>query len=101
MVSTSVCLEGVEIRCVFIVGHCQDLTCQPIASGASQVARVVRNLPANAGDRRDVGLTPGSGRSPGGGNGNPLQYSCLEYWNPMDRGACWLQSIGLQRVGDD
>ena len=39
---------------------------------------VVKNLPANAGDIRDVGLIPGSGRSPGGGNGNPLQYSCLE-----------------------
>ena len=39
--------------------------------------------PANAGDRRDTGLIPVSGRSPGGGHGNPLQYSCLE--NPMDR----------------
>ena len=45
---------------------------------------VVKNLPANAGDIRDSGLIPGLGRSPGGGNGNPLQYS-LE--NPMDRGA--------------
>ena len=54
---------------------------------ASQVALVVKNLPANAGDVRDVGLIPGSGRSPGGGHGNPLQYSCLE--NPMDREAWW------------
>ena len=46
---------------------------------------VVRNLPANAEDARDAGLIPGSERSPGGGNGNPLQCSCLE--NPMDRGA--------------
>ena len=46
---------------------------------------VVKNLPANAGDIRDVGLIPGSLRSPGGGHGNPLRYSCLE--NPMDRGA--------------
>ena len=46
---------------------------------------VVKNLPANAGDVRDTGLIPESGRSPGGGHGNPLQYSCLE--NPMDRGA--------------
>ena len=46
-----------------------------------------KNLPANAGDVRDVGLIPGSGRSPGEGHGKPLQYSCLE--NPMDRGACW------------
>ena len=51
--------------------------------GASQVALVVKNLPANTGDLRDMGLIPGSGRSPGGGNGSPLQYSCLE--NPMDR----------------
>ena len=53
--------------------------------GASQALLVVKNPPANAGDARDVGLIPGSGRFPGGGHGNPLQYSCLE--NPMDRGA--------------
>jgi len=45
----------------------------------------VKNPPANAGDIRDVDSIPGSGRSPGGEHGNPLQYSCLE--NPMDRGA--------------
>ena len=45
----------------------------------------VNNPPASAGDVRDVGSIPGSGRSPGEGSGNPLQYSCLE--NPMDRGA--------------
>ena len=50
-----------------------------------QVVPVVKNLPANAGDIRDMSLIPGSGRSPGRGNGNPLQYSCLE--NPMDWGA--------------
>ena len=55
------------------------------AFGASQVVLVVKNPPANAGDVRDVGLIPGSGRPPGGGHGNPLQYSCQE--NPMDRGA--------------
>ena len=49
----------------------------------SQVVLVVKNLPANAGDIRDMGLILGWGRSPGGGHGNPLQYSCLE--NPMDR----------------
>ena len=48
---------------------------------------VVKNPPANARDVRDVGSIPGSGRSPGGGHGNPLQYSCLE--NPTDRGAWW------------
>ena len=46
---------------------------------------VVKNPPANARDVRDLGSTPESGRSPGGGNGNPLQYSCLG--NPVDRGA--------------
>ena len=51
------------------------------------MALVVKNPPANAGDARDAGLIPGLGRSPGAGNGNPLQYSCLE--NSMDRGAWW------------
>ena len=55
--------------------------------GASQVALVVRNLPVNAGDIRDMGSIPGLARSPGGGHGNPLYYSCLE--NSMDRGAWW------------
>ena len=48
---------------------------------------MLKNLVANAGDIRDMGSIPGSGRSPGGGHGNPLQYSCLE--NPMDRGPWW------------
>ena len=54
---------------------------------------VVKNPPANAGD---VGLTPGLGRSPGVGNGNPLQYSCLG--NPMDRGAWWATVHGVAKV---
>ena len=58
------------------------------------VVLVVKSLPANAGDARDTGSIPGSGRSLGGGNGSPLQYSYLE--NPMDRGAWGLQSIGSQ-----
>ena len=49
---------------------------------------MVKNLPAMVGDITDAGSTPGSGRSPGEGNGNPLQYSCLG--NPMDRGAWWV-----------
>ena len=49
------------------------------------MAQVVKNLPVNAEDLRDVGLIPGSGKSPGGGHGNPLKCSCLE--NPMYRGA--------------
>ena len=48
---------------------------------------MVKNLPANARDLRDIGSIPELGRSSGGGHGNPLQYSCLE--NPMDRGALW------------
>ena len=52
---------------------------------ASQGVLVVKNLPASAGDVRDMGSIPGSGRNAGEGNGSPLQYSCLE--NPMDRGA--------------
>ena len=91
--------------------HCRDqiiLSAQPydlwklsfftlaVWSRASQVVPVVKNLPANAGDIRDAGSTPESGRSPGGGHGNPLQYSCLE--NLMDRESDRLQSIGLQRV---
>jgi len=59
------------------------------------VALVVKNLPVTAGDIKDAGSIPGSGRSPGEGNGNTLQYSCLE--NPMDRGA-WLWCVELQRV---
>ena len=49
-----------------------------LVAGTSQVALVVKNPSANVGDMRDAGLIPGSGRSPGGGHGNPLQYSCLE-----------------------
>ena len=64
---------------------------------ASQLALMVKNQVANVGDIRDAGLIPGSGRSRGGGHGNPLQYSCLE--NPMDRGA-WRATVRrLQRVG--
>ena len=61
--------------------------------GASQVALVVKNPHANAGDIRDVGSIPGWGRSPAVGHGNPLQYSCLE--NPMDRGAWWATVPGV------
>ena len=56
-----------------------------IKEGASRVALVVKNQPSNAGDVRDSGLIPGSGRTPRGGHGHPLQYSCLD--DPMDRGA--------------
>ena len=76
---------------------------------ASQVALVVKNPPANAGDLRNAGSISGLGRFPGGGHGNPLQYSCLE--NPMDSILAWripwteepggLQSLGSHRVGHD
>ena len=56
---------------------------------------VVKNLPANVGD---VSLIPGSGKSPGGGNGNPLQYSCLG--NHMDRGAWWATVHGVAKELD-
>ena len=58
-------------------------------------ANMVKNLPANAGDARNTGSMPGSGRSPREGNGNPLQYSCLR--NPIDRGAWWATVHGLAK----
>ena len=59
---------------------------------------MVKNLPANVGDVRDIDSIPGLGRSPGGGHGNPLQYSCLE--NPMDRGA-WRATVhGVAKESD-
>ena len=66
---------------------------------ASQVALVVKNPPTYAGDIRDTGSIPGLGRSPGGGHGNPLQYSCLE--NAMDRGASWTTVHGVRKSGHD
>ena len=56
---------------------------------------MVKNLPANAGDIRDVGSRPGSGRSSGKGNGKPLQYSCLE--NHTDRGVEWAAGHGVAK----
>ena len=65
---------------------------------ASQVAQWVKNPPANSGDIRDSGLIHGLGRSPGGGHGNPFQYSCLE--NPMDKEEPGgLQSVESPKVG--
>ena len=56
---------------------------------------VVKNLLASEGDAKDMGLIPGLGRSPGGGNGNPFQYSCPE--NSMDRGAWWATVHGVTK----
>ena len=60
---------------------------------------MVKTQPASAADTRDEGLVSGWGRSPGVGNDNLLQYSCLK--TSMDRGTSWLQSMGLQRVRHD
>ena len=64
-------------------------------NGVSQGTLVVKNLPANGGNTRDKGLTPGSGQSPGEGNGNPLLQSCLK--NLMDRGACQAPVHGVAK----
>ena len=61
--------------------------------------QLIKNLPANAGDTREMGLIPRLGRSPGEGNGYPLQYSCLK--NSWTKELGWLQSMGSQRVGRD
>ena len=63
----------------------------------SQVVLVVKNLPASTGDARDSGSVPGLERSPGEGNGKPLQYSCLE--NPVDSGALWATVHGVTKSG--
>ena len=76
-----------------IINFCYLLTLK----GASRVALVVKNLPANAGNVRDEGSIPGSERSSGGGHGNPLQCACLE--NFMNRGTGGLQSLRSHRVG--
>ena len=63
------------------------------------MALIVKNPPTNTGDIRDASSTPRSGTSPGEGNGNPLQYSCLE--NPMDKGAWQATVHGVTRVKHD
>ena len=73
------CLDGSPLLGV------ESLAC--LEAWASQLALVVKNPPATAGNVRDVGSIPELGRSPGERHGNPLWYSCLE--NPMDRGAWW------------
>ena len=70
-----------------------------LCTGPFQVALVVKSLPAKAGDIRDAGLIPGSGRPPGGGNGNPLQYFAWRIpWTGEPGG---LQSMGSHRDGHD
>ena len=67
-----------------------------LEGGASQAVLVIKSPPASAGDVRDTGSIPGSERSPGGGLGNPLQYSCLD--NPCTEDLGGLQSIRSHRV---
>ena len=66
-----------------------------LSSSDSQVKPMVKNPSVNAGDIRDKSSIPGLGRSPGGGHGNPLQYSCLQ--TPTDRGAWWVRVHGVTR----
>ena len=75
--------------CKFLKSHILNLVGKDqLVSGS-----VVKNPPANAGDTGDLNSIPGSGRSRGEGNGNPVQYSCLE--NPIDRGAWWAAVHGV------
>ena len=93
-----VCTHVCVCMCIYV--HCV-LSCFYIyiysanICGASQVVLVVKNPSANAGDAGDPGSIPGSGRSPGEENGNPLQDSCLG--NPMDRGAWWTTVHGVAK----
>ena len=84
---SAVILQTKKIKFISAPTFSPSVCCEVVGSGASQVALVVKNLPASAEDLRDMGSIPGLGKSPGGGHSNPLQYSCLE--NPMHRGAWW------------
>ena len=92
-VSLSLCVCCLLDLCL---GGVATITNHHTMNGASDVVLAVKNPPANAGDRRHSSI-PGSGRSPGGGHGNPLQYSCLE--NPLDRVA-WRAAVpGVAKSG--
>ena len=80
-------LHSLYSSCIILLLAPNKLVSNRSTSMASQVAPMVKNLPADEEDIRDAGSIPGSGRSPGERHGNPLQQSCLE--NPMDRGARW------------
>ena len=94
---TCVSCIGRQILYLWVTGGCFLLRHKNISKVNLGLALLVKNQPANAGDIRDRGLIPRLGRSPGGGHGNSLQYSCLE--NPMDRGAWRATAIGSQRGG--
>ena len=80
--------------CLFV--NIYVFVCLYVHMYASQVVLVVKNLPSNARDIRDMGLIPGSGRSPQGGYGNPLHYSWLE--NSTDRGAWWATVLRVTKI---
>ena len=88
-------LNSLSTLC-FIVLSMNSFIVKILTVGGSQVVLVVKNLPANEADAGNTILIPGLGRSPGVGNGNPLQYTCRGI--PMERGAWWLQSIESPRV---
>ena len=75
-----------------VSGESAELLTRKCKEKASLRPKLVKNPPANAGD---MGSIPGLGRSPGGGRGSPLQYSCLE--NPMDREAWWAAVHGVAK----
>ena len=82
--------RGVSLSLSLIRTLATGFSPHPDHPGASQVVLVVKNPPANAGDIRNLGSVPGWGRSPGGGQSNPLQYSCLQ--TPTDTGA-WRAAV--------
>ena len=87
--------EGFQTWCIIWRQQTSHLLTSYSTGRAFQVVLVVKNLPANAEDVKDVGSIPELGRSPGRGYGNPLQYSCLE--NPVDRGAWWIIVHGITK----
>ena len=99
-VSPSICHEVMQpdamIWVLWVLSFKPAFSLSSFTFGTSLLAEMVKGSAYNVGD---LGLIPGLGRSPGEGNGNPLQYSCLE--NPMDGGAWWATVHGSQRVGHD
>ena len=91
LMKPSVCVSSlVNVLTSWACSSICEMGMDTFISRASQVVLVVKNLPASVGDIRNLGSIPVSGRSLGGGHGNPLQYSCLE--NPIDRGA-WRTTV--------
>ena len=92
-------MSAIQKTRVTSVGREDPLEKEMATHSSILASQVVKNLPGNAGDIKDSDSIPGSGRSPGGGQGIPLQYSCLG--NPMDRGA-WRDTVhGVTGVGQD